>query len=70
MDDYLPLIEFTYNNSFHSSIDMKLFKALYGKRCMSLVGWFEVVEISLIGLDFMVDAMDKVTIIRKRLKGA
>lgn len=49
---------------------MKLFKALYGKRCMSLVGWFEVVEISLIGLDFMVDAMDKVTIIRKRLKGA
>jgi len=30
---YLPLIEFTYNTSFHSSIGMAPFEALYGKRC-------------------------------------
>ena len=29
-ESYLPLIEFTYNNSFHSSIGRALFKALYG----------------------------------------
>jgi len=29
----LPLIEFTYNNSFHSSIGMAPFEALYGRRC-------------------------------------
>ena len=29
----LPLIEFTYNNSFHSSIGMASFEALYGRRC-------------------------------------
>ena len=28
-DDHLPLIEFAYNNSFHSSISMAPFKALY-----------------------------------------
>ncbi|WMV24814.1 hypothetical protein MTR67_018199 [Solanum verrucosum] len=41
-DDHLPLIEFSYNNSYHSSIAMALFKGLYGRRCRSPVGWFEV----------------------------
>jgi len=37
-DDHLPLIEFAYNNSYHSSIAMAPFEALYGRRCISLVG--------------------------------
>ncbi|WMV30080.1 hypothetical protein MTR67_023465 [Solanum verrucosum] len=40
-DDHLPLIEFSYNNNYHSSIVMAPFQALYGKRCRSPVGWFE-----------------------------
>ncbi|RHN51999.1 putative nucleotidyltransferase, Ribonuclease H [Medicago truncatula] len=32
-DSHLPLIEFTYNNSYHSSIGMAPFEALYGRRC-------------------------------------
>ena len=32
-DSHLPLVEFTYNNSFHSSIGMAPFEALYGKHC-------------------------------------
>ena len=40
----LPLIEFAYNNSFHSSIRIAPFKALYGRRCRSPIGWYEVVE--------------------------
>ena len=35
-DDHLPLIEFSYNNSYHSSIGMAPFEALYGRRCMLL----------------------------------
>ena len=35
-DSYFPLIEFTYNNSFHSSIGMTPFEALYGRRRMTL----------------------------------
>ncbi|XP_069144351.1 uncharacterized protein [Solanum lycopersicum] len=41
-DEHLPLIEFSYNNSYHSNIGMTPFEALYGRRCRSPVGWFEV----------------------------
>ncbi|KAH0784270.1 hypothetical protein KY290_003868 [Solanum tuberosum] len=43
-DDHLPLIEFAYNNSYHSSIQMAPYEALYGRRYRSLIGWFEVGE--------------------------
>ncbi|KAL0313649.1 UNVERIFIED_CONTAM: Transposon Ty3-I Gag-Pol polyprotein [Sesamum radiatum] len=38
-DDYLPLMEFTYNNSFHSSIGMAPYEALYGRKCRSPICW-------------------------------
>ena len=44
-DSFLPLEEFSYNNSYHSSIDMAPFKALYGKRCRSPIGWFDAFEV-------------------------
>ena len=34
-DTHLPLIEFAYNNSYHSSIGMAPFEALYGRKCRS-----------------------------------
>jgi len=40
-DRYLPLIEFTYNNSFHSSIGMAPYEALYGRKCRTPLCWFE-----------------------------
>ncbi|WMV24216.1 hypothetical protein MTR67_017601 [Solanum verrucosum] len=41
-NDHLPLIEFAYNNSYHSSIQMAPYEAFNGRRCRSTVGWFEV----------------------------
>ena len=35
-DQHLPLVEFSYNNSYHSSIEMAPYEALYGKRCHTL----------------------------------
>ncbi|KAA0053208.1 pol protein [Cucumis melo var. makuwa] len=41
-DSYLHLMEFSYNNSYQTTIDMAPFEALYGKCCRSLVCWGEV----------------------------
>ncbi|KAH0776134.1 hypothetical protein KY290_007545 [Solanum tuberosum] len=67
-DDHLPLIEFTYNNSYHSSIQMAPYEALHGRRCRSPIGWFEVGEAGLIRPDLVHQAMEKVKVIQERLK--
>ncbi|KAH0711565.1 hypothetical protein KY289_007524 [Solanum tuberosum] len=69
-DDHLPLIEFAYNNSYHSSIQMAPYEALYGRRCRSPIGWFEVGEAQLLGPDLVHQAMEKVKVIQERLKTA
>ncbi|GKB10349.1 putative reverse transcriptase domain-containing protein [Tanacetum coccineum] len=48
-DVHLPLAEFSYNNSYHSSIRCAPFEALYGRKCRSPVLWAEIGESSLIG---------------------
>ncbi|XP_070050506.1 uncharacterized protein [Nicotiana tomentosiformis] len=48
-DDHLPLIEFTYNNRYHSSIQMAPYEALYGRKGRSPIGWFNVGETKLVG---------------------
>ena len=49
LDKHLPLVEFAYNNSFHSSISMAPYDALNGTRCRFPNGLFEVDESSIIG---------------------
>nr|XP_016446330.1 PREDICTED: uncharacterized protein LOC107771481 [Nicotiana tabacum] len=51
-------------------IQMALFEALYGRRCRSPIGWFEVGEAELLGPDLVHQAMEKVRIIQERLKAA
>ncbi|GJS30455.1 putative reverse transcriptase domain-containing protein [Tanacetum coccineum] len=50
---HLPLIEFSYNNSDHTSIKCAPFEALYGRKCRSPVIWTEVGE-SVTSLNFQV----------------
>ena len=69
-DDHLPIIEFSYNNSYHSSIQLAPYEALYAHRCRSHVGCFEVGEAALIGPDSVLYVMEKVQLIRDRLKTA
>ncbi|GKF56795.1 reverse transcriptase domain-containing protein [Tanacetum coccineum] len=45
--NHLPLVEFSYNNSYHASIKAAPFEALYGQKCRSPICWAEVREVQL-----------------------
>ncbi|GJT54969.1 putative reverse transcriptase domain-containing protein [Tanacetum coccineum] len=48
--NHLPLVEFSYNNSYHASIKAgHHFEALYGRKCRSPVGWMIVGEDHILG---------------------
>ena len=64
-DNHLSLIEFAYNNSYHSNIKMAPYEALYGRKCRSPIGWFEVGETALLGPDLVHQAMEKVKVIQQ-----
>ena len=66
-DKFLPLEEFSYNNSYHSSIDMAPFEALYGRRCRSPIGWFDAFEVRPWGTDLLRESLDKVKCIQEKL---
>nr|GFB24138.1 putative retrotransposon protein [Tanacetum cinerariifolium] len=48
--NYLPLVEFSYNNSYHASIKAAPFEALYGQKCRLPVCWTEIVEAQILGV--------------------
>ena len=66
-EEHLPLVEFTYNNSYQASIHMAPYEALYGRLCRSPICWTEVGESSITGQDLIRDTSKKVGLIQKRL---
>ena len=69
-EDHLQLIEFAYNNSYHSSIGMAPYEALYGRPCRSPICWAEVGDSELLGPDIVQETTEKVSIIRDRIRTA
>ncbi|KAK9077950.1 hypothetical protein SSX86_002007 [Deinandra increscens subsp. villosa] len=67
---FLPLIEFSYNNSYHSSIGMAPFEALYGRKCRSPICWSEVGESQITGPELIQETTDKISQIRNHLLAA
>lgn len=66
----LPLIEFSYNNTYQLSIKMAPYEALYGRKCRSPIHWDEVGEMQLLGPDLIQDTVDVVKGIHERMKTA
>ncbi|GJR48179.1 reverse transcriptase domain-containing protein [Tanacetum coccineum] len=69
-DKHLPLVEFSYNNSYHASIKAAPFEALYGRKCRSPVCWTEVGDSQLTGPEIIQETTEKIVQIRQRLQAA
>ncbi|GKE44416.1 putative reverse transcriptase domain-containing protein, partial [Tanacetum coccineum] len=69
-DTHIPLVEFSYNNSYHSSVKCAPFEALYGRKCRTLIAWAEVGESKLFRLEIVQKTIDKIVQIKERLKAA
>ena len=67
-DTHLPLVEFTYNNSYHSSIGMAPFEALYGRRCRTPLCWHESGESVVLGPEIVRETTKTVKMIRDKMK--
>ncbi|GKE54829.1 putative reverse transcriptase domain-containing protein [Tanacetum coccineum] len=65
--NHLPLVEFSYNNSYHASIKAAPFEALYGRKCHSLVCWTEVREAQILGQELIQETTEKIVQIKQRI---
>ena len=68
-DRHLPLIEFAYNNSYHASIKMPPYEALYGRKCRSPLFW-DYLEKVVTGPELVQETIEKVAVIKQRMKEA
>jgi hypothetical protein len=66
-EEHLPLAEFSYNNSYQSSIKMAPYEALYGRKCRSPICWYEVGGNKEFALDYIKEKQEAIDIIRDRL---
>ncbi|GKE50679.1 putative reverse transcriptase domain-containing protein, partial [Tanacetum coccineum] len=69
-DVHLSLVEFSYNNSYHSSVKCAPYEALYCRKCSSPIMWAEVGEGQLIGPELVQETTKKISQIKNRLKVA
>ncbi|GJZ69474.1 putative reverse transcriptase domain-containing protein [Tanacetum coccineum] len=69
-DRHLPLVEFSYNNSYHTSIKAAPFEALYGRKCRSPVCWAEVGDAQLTGPAIIHETTEKIVQIKNRIQAA
>ncbi|GKC31025.1 putative reverse transcriptase domain-containing protein, partial [Tanacetum coccineum] len=67
-DRHLPLVEFSYNNSYHTSIKAALFEALYGRKCRSPICWAKVGDSQLIGPEIIHETTEKIVQVKSRDK--
>ncbi|GJS08862.1 putative reverse transcriptase domain-containing protein [Tanacetum coccineum] len=69
-DKHLPLIEFSYNNNYHTSIKAAPFKALYGIKFRSPICWAEVGDAQLTGPEIVRETTEKIIQIKHRLQAS
>nr|GFA02436.1 Ty3-gypsy sub-class retrotransposonable element polyprotein [Tanacetum cinerariifolium] len=64
---HLPLVKFSYNNSYHASIKATPFEALYGRKCRSPVCWTKVGEAQILGPELIQETTKKIVQIKDKV---
>jgi hypothetical protein len=66
-EEYLPLVEFAYNNCYQESLKMRPFEALYARKCRVPISWDSPVEKFTLGLELRKEIEQSMVQIRKNL---
>ncbi|GKE05478.1 putative reverse transcriptase domain-containing protein [Tanacetum coccineum] len=69
-DIHLSLIEFSYNNNYHTSIKAAPFEVLYGRKCRSPICWAEVGDAQLTSPEIVRETTEKIIQIKHRLQAS
>ncbi|GKA54091.1 putative reverse transcriptase domain-containing protein [Tanacetum coccineum] len=69
-DRHLPLVEFSYNHSYHTSIKAAPFETLYGRKCRSPVCWAEVGDVQLTSPEIVHETTKKIIQIKRKIQAA
>ncbi|GJY06515.1 putative reverse transcriptase domain-containing protein [Tanacetum coccineum] len=69
-DKHLSLVEFSYNNSYHTSIKAAPFEALYGRKCRSPIYWAKIGDSQLTGPEIIHETTEKIIQIKSCIQAA
>ena len=69
-EDYLHLVEFSYNNGYQTSLNMSPFEALYDRKCNTPVSWDKLVDRVVVGPDLLRGMEEKMIKIKQNLKAS
>jgi hypothetical protein len=69
-EEYIHLVEFSYNNGYHESLKMSPFEALYGRKCNTPVSWDNPVDKVVIGPKLLREMEEHMVKIKYDLKVA
>ena len=64
----MPLVEFAYDDSYHSSIGMAPYEALYGKKCKFPLCWAEAGKREPLRSDLILETTEEVRLIQQRIQ--
>ena len=65
--NYLPLMEFSYNNNYQSTIRVAPYEMLYERKCRSTIHWDEAGERSYLGPELVHQTNEALEKIRSRM---